>query len=88
MNRQGSESDTPRVERMGEAYFNGNGGGRNGTSRTREERERDEAEAEARAALGPTEEAADRVLTFAVESLDMLRSVASIFGESVEKAEA
>ncbi|GAA5985186.1 hypothetical protein JCM5350_004263 [Sporobolomyces pararoseus] len=88
MNRQGSESDNHRVERMGEAYFNGNGGGRNGTSRTREERERDEAEAEARAALGPTEEAADRVLTFAVESLDMLRSVASIFGESVEKAEA
>ncbi|GAA5957425.1 hypothetical protein JCM3765_001133 [Sporobolomyces pararoseus] len=88
MNRQGSETETPRVERMGEAYFNGNGGGEASASRTREERERDEAEAEARAALGPTEEAADRVLTFAVESLDMLRSVASIFGESVEKAEA
>lgn len=39
-------------------------------------------------ALRPTEEGAERVLTFAVESLDMLRSVAQIFGESVEKAEA
>lgn len=38
--------------------------------------------------LRPTEDAAERVLTFAVESLDMLRSVTQIFGESVEKAEA
>lgn len=38
--------------------------------------------------FSPTEDAADRVLTFAVESLDMLRSVTSIFGESIEKAEA
>ncbi|KAM0755658.1 Opi1-domain-containing protein [Meredithblackwellia eburnea MCA 4105] len=36
---------------------------------------------------GP-EDAAERVLSFAVESLDMLRSVTQIFGESVEKAEA
>ncbi|GAA6023673.1 hypothetical protein JCM11491_005268 [Sporobolomyces phaffii] len=55
----------------------------------RDDDDDDEAASEAaRAALGPTEEAADRVLTFAVESLDMLRSVANIFGESVEKAEA
>lgn len=40
------------------------------------------------AVLRPTEEAAERVLTFAVESLDMLKSVTSIFGDSVEKAEA
>jgi len=85
MDRQGSENETPGVDRMGDAYQNDS---ERGDARTREERERDEAEAEARAALGPTEEAADRVLTFAVESLDMLRSVASIFGESVEKAEA
>lgn len=38
--------------------------------------------------LRPTEEAAERVLTFAVESLDMLKSVTQIFGDSVEKAEA
>lgn len=38
--------------------------------------------------LSPTEDAADRVLTFAVESLDMLRAVTGIFGESIEKAEA
>ncbi|KAL8276158.1 hypothetical protein RQP46_011452 [Phenoliferia psychrophenolica] len=39
-------------------------------------------------ALRPTEDAAERVLTFAVESLDMLKSVTQIFGESVEKAES
>jgi len=39
-------------------------------------------------ALGPTEDAAERVLTFAVESLEMLKSVTQIFGDSVEKAEA
>lgn len=39
-------------------------------------------------ALRPTEDAAERVLTFAVESLDMLKSVTQIFGDSVEKAEA
>ena len=38
--------------------------------------------------LRPTEDAAERVLTFAVESLDMLKSVTQIFGESVEKAES
>lgn len=40
------------------------------------------------ATLRPTEDAAERVLTFAVESLDMLKSVTQIFGDSVEKAEA
>jgi hypothetical protein len=39
-------------------------------------------------ALQPTEDAAERVLTFAVESLDMLKSVCGVFGDSVEKAEA
>lgn len=39
-------------------------------------------------ALRPTEDAAERVLTFAVESLEMLKSVTQIFGDSVEKAEA
>lgn len=38
--------------------------------------------------LAPTEDAAERVLTFAVESLEMLKSVTQIFGDSVEKAEA
>lgn len=35
-----------------------------------------------------TQEAAERVLTFAVESLDMLKGVTQIFGESVDRAEA
>jgi len=35
-----------------------------------------------------TELAADRVLTFAVESLDMLKSITAIFSESVERADA
>ena len=35
-----------------------------------------------------TQEAAERVLSFAVESLDMLRGVTHIFGDSVERAEA
>jgi hypothetical protein len=35
-----------------------------------------------------TERAADRILTFAVESLDMLKSITAIFSESVERADA
>lgn len=35
-----------------------------------------------------TQVAADRVLTFAIESLDMLRSITGIFSESVERADA
>lgn len=35
-----------------------------------------------------TQQAAERILTFAVESLDMLRSVTAIFSESVERADA
>lgn len=35
-----------------------------------------------------TEQAAERILTFAVESLDMLRSVTAIFSESVDRADA
>ncbi|KAI8443215.1 transcription factor Opi1-domain-containing protein [Phakopsora pachyrhizi] len=37
---------------------------------------------------GTTEVAADRVLTFAVESLDMLKSLTGIFSESVDRADA
>jgi transcriptional repressor OPI1 len=33
-----------------------------------------------------TEEVAGRILTFAIEGLDMLKAVTSIFGESVERA--
>lgn len=40
------------------------------------------------ALVGQTQEAAERVLAFAVESLDMLRGVTQIFGDSVERAEA
>lgn len=36
---------------------------------------------------GVAKEAAGRVLTLAVESLDMLQGVAQVFGESLERAE-
>lgn len=52
------------------------------------EREAPESTGRTNPALRPTEDAAERVLTFAVESLDMLKSVTQIFGDSVEKAEA
>lgn len=64
---------TPRAERMEDPYASTNGGGSSTEQRS--------------AVLGRTEDAADRVLTFAVESLDMLKSVTNIFGESVQKAE-
>lgn len=38
--------------------------------------------------MGPTQAAAERTLTFAVESLDMLRGVLGIFTDSVERADA
>ncbi|GAA5828134.1 hypothetical protein JCM11251_002605 [Rhodosporidiobolus azoricus] len=90
-----SEVGTPRPERMHESYFSGaayaeyNGNraveGQNGERLSAgEDGEQQEGDGE----MSPTEEAADRVLTFAVESLEMLRSVTGIFGESVEKAEA
>ncbi|GAA5922760.1 transcriptional regulator OPI1 [Sporobolomyces koalae] len=87
MERHGSESEgSGAIERMGTDHTRDRASASHSDrSQSREEQDRD---AEARAALGPTEEAADRVLTFAVESLDMLKSVSSIFGESVEKAEA
>lgn len=72
-----SSASTPTGERMGDAQD----GGGYFTSRS--------AEASKPGPRHPsTEDAAERVLTFAVESLDMLRSVTQIFGESVEKAEA
>lgn len=79
-----SSASTPTAERMEEPSRYGDG-----------PREQDEGrdggeggEGAGNPALRPTEDAAERVLTFAVESLDMLRSVTSIFGDSVEKAEA
>ncbi|GAA5856287.1 hypothetical protein JCM8547_000854 [Rhodosporidiobolus lusitaniae] len=83
-----SEVGTPRPERMHESYFSRPDGMAGSSSSTAM---RDTAQAtddDGAAELSPTEDAADRVLTFAVESLDMLRAVTSIFGESVEKAEA
>ncbi|GAA6058508.1 hypothetical protein JCM10212_006947 [Sporobolomyces blumeae] len=88
MDRDGSDLGTPRIERMRDGRHDLEDGGVDRDGKSREDEVRDREEEEARAALGPTEEAADRVLTFAVESLDMLRSVTNIFGESVEKAEA
>ncbi|BGP36344.1 transcriptional regulator opi1 [Rhodotorula kratochvilovae] len=87
----GSELGTPRPERMGDAYFPGPsaGGAPAGSSSGVADGKGDEGQQGAQdPALRPTEEAADRILTFAVESLDMLRSVTGIFGESVERAEA
>ncbi|GAA6036008.1 hypothetical protein JCM8097_005212 [Rhodosporidiobolus ruineniae] len=85
-----SESDvgTPRPERMHESYFSGDGPASSSSGLGGDSTANGGGEGEEDLHLSPTEEAADRVLTFAVESLDMLRTVTSIFGESVEKAEA
>lgn len=71
-----SDASTPRAERMEDPYTTGSstGGG-------------EDQVATRSSALGPTEDAAERVLTFAVEGLDTLRAVTSIFGESIQKAE-
>ncbi|GAA5891815.1 hypothetical protein JCM8208_002900 [Rhodotorula glutinis] len=85
----GSELGTPRPERMGDAYFPGATGADTGAGAAGQQDGKG-AQGGERAqdpALRPTEEAADRILTFAVESLDMLRSVTGIFSESVERAE-
>jgi len=87
----GSELGTPRPERMGDAYFPGSGLGSSATGASAAGQQDGEGaqggEMAQDPALRPTEEAADRILTFAVESLDMLRSVTGIFSESVERAE-
>ncbi|GAA5909223.1 hypothetical protein JCM6882_003770 [Rhodosporidiobolus microsporus] len=96
-----SESDvgTPRPERMHESYFPGAGSssanGANGDADGEADQLNGKAGGEGNGEdagregeMSSTEEAADSVLTFAVESLEMLRSVTNIFGESVEKAEA
>ncbi|KAK4055294.1 transcriptional regulator opi1 [Microbotryomycetes sp. JL201] len=75
-----SEVSTPRAERMEDPTAQSQG--TDESMSTSEERAR-----ATQAALQPTEDAAERVLSFAVESLDMLRSVTSIFGESIQKAE-
>ncbi|GAA5900792.1 hypothetical protein JCM5296_004896 [Sporobolomyces johnsonii] len=85
--RDESEGGTPRCERMDDSYFPGGSASASSKPAQGQQDGRDDEEGDG-IALGPTEDAADRVLTFAVESLDMLRSVTSIFGESVEKAEA
>ena len=51
-------------------------------------RVRNGSEDHAEVQLGPTEAAAERTLTFALESLDMLRGVLNIFNDSVERADA
>ncbi|GAA5981199.1 hypothetical protein JCM10908_004019 [Rhodotorula pacifica] len=84
----GAESgrSTPRPgpdQRMHDAYFAGQGVGSEGKGQAPTGMQDAEMYE-----LSPTEDAADRVLTFAVESLDMLRAVTGIFGESIEKAEA
>lgn len=91
----GSEMGTPRPERMGDAYFPGTSaatatgvGGSAGSAGEQRDAGAGGGPVEGQdPALRPTEEAADRILTFAVESLDMLRSVTGIFSESVERAE-
>lgn len=73
-----SDVSTPRAERMDDPYaMSGVSPAPTSTA----------APGAQQVVLGRTEEAAERVLTFAVESLDMLKSVTSIFGESVQKAE-
>ncbi|GAA5922330.1 hypothetical protein JCM1841_003071 [Sporobolomyces salmonicolor] len=86
--RDESEGGTPRCERMDDSYFPGGSSSAPSSKPAQGQHDGREDDEGDDIALGPTEDAADRVLTFAVESLDMLRSVTSIFGESVEKAEA
>ncbi|GAA5846759.1 hypothetical protein JCM9279_004429 [Rhodotorula babjevae] len=88
----GSELGTPRPERMGDAYFPGSSSSVGASAGIGAAAQQDGEGAQGGeraqdAALRPTEEAADRILTFALESLDMLRSVTGIFSESVERAE-
>lgn len=47
-----------------------------------------EADRQQATPMGTTQAAAERTLTFAVESLDMLRGVLNIFNDSVERADA
>lgn len=73
-----SDVSTPRAERMEDPYSTATNGRAEGEQTENNTRH---------AILGPTEDAAERVLTFAVEGLDTLRAVTSIFGESIQKAE-
>ena len=76
-----SSAGTPTAERMEDPTATTSGGSEAGDRPV-------EPPGRTNPALRPTEDAAERVLTFAVESLDMLKSVTQIFGDSVEKAEA
>ncbi|GAA5972619.1 hypothetical protein JCM11641_002939 [Rhodosporidiobolus odoratus] len=90
MSMAASESDvgTPMPERMHESYFPGSSSVAPGASGSADGKGGLGDHEDGEEQLSPTEDAADRVLTFAVESLEMLRTVANIFGDSVEKAEA
>jgi hypothetical protein len=75
-----SDVSTPRAERMEDPTSAASGSSN----------QMDDVQTQAHtrnALLAPTEDAAERVLTFAVEGLDTLRAVTSIFGESIQKAE-
>ncbi|GAA5871947.1 hypothetical protein JCM3774_000737 [Rhodotorula dairenensis] len=80
-----SEAGTPRPDQPVHGAYAGSQGSAGGKTPTPSTAGTQDAEMYE---LNPTEDAADRVLTFAVESLDMLRAVTGIFGESIEKAEA
>lgn len=79
------DSGTPRPDQPSHGAYAGGGPGSSGGKTPTPTPGPQDAEMYE---LSPTEDAADRVLTFAVESLDMLRAVTGIFGESIEKAEA
>ena len=73
-----SAGSTPVPERMGEA----------GEGEGQAEGAGEEGGGALDPLLRPTEEAAARVLTFAAESLDMLKGVTQTFGDSISSAEA
>ncbi|SCV68376.1 BQ2448_497 [Microbotryum intermedium] len=76
-----STVSTPRAERMEDPYATAAEPSPGPSSSTTAEN------AGTSTALAPTEDAAERILTFAVESLDMLRGVTGIFSDSVARAE-
>ncbi|SGY35384.1 BQ5605_C002g01760 [Microbotryum silenes-dioicae] len=77
-----STASTPRAERMEDPYAAASAPSPGPSSSTATTES-----AGTSTALAPTEDAAERILTFAVESLDMLRGVTGIFSDSVARAE-
>lgn len=82
--RQGAFGGSPASPSFSSAHMSGNGA--NGTAANVDSRQ-GSVVAIARQQAAATAVAANRVLTLAVESLDILRSVTVVFGESLDRAD-